>query len=109
MAVMLDHTRVSAVILELEVTLKTAGLWEGAQPSASALASQEPFCVDTLSFSQWLQFVFIVRINTMIEQGGPLPQKSDIAPMAEESFGRGQIHAQPVIGVLRKFDYLISG
>ena len=104
-----DVAQITAVLLDLEAALKAADLWEETEPCAAALASQEPFCIDTLNFGQWLQFVFIVRIRLMIGQGAPLPHKSDIAAMAEEYFSGSQPHAQPLIDILSKFDRLISG
>lgn len=104
-----DVAQITEVLLELEAALKAADLWEATEPCAAALASQEPFCIDTLNFGQWLQFVFIVRISLMIRQGAPLPQKSDIAAMAEEYFSGSPHQAQALIPILRKFDQLISG
>lgn len=108
MTQMPDIAQISAVLSELEAALKAARLWEETEPCAAALASQEPFCLDTLNFGQWLQFVFIVRIRLMIRQGAPLPQKSDIAAMAEEYFSGGPRQVQTLIPILRKFDQLIS-
>ena len=44
-------------------------LWEKVSPSAAALASDEPFCIDTLTFPQWLQFIFLPTLYRMLEAG----------------------------------------
>lgn len=49
--------RVLALLSELEDELRQLGWWEQQAPSAQALQSQQPFCVDTLEFSQWLQWI----------------------------------------------------
>ena len=66
--------------------LHAMGLWQEQKPAPEALASVEPFAVDQLSFTQWLQFVFLPRMEQLIERQSPLPQSCNIAPMAEESF-----------------------
>ena len=55
-------------------------------PSARALASTEPFCVDTLAFEQWLQWVFLPRMQHLLEQAGELPGRSSITEMAEVAY-----------------------
>ncbi|PCK30965.1 YqcC family protein [Pseudoalteromonas piscicida] len=68
---------------ELEACLKAAGLWQETPIAAEALASTEPFCCDTMAFEQWLQFVFLDKVRTMIAEGEALPTNMAIAPMAE--------------------------
>jgi len=69
---------------ELEAALQHCGRWSAQRPTAEALASSAPFCVDALDFCQWLQFVLIERLRALIERNGSLPALSGIAPMAEQ-------------------------
>lgn len=91
------HAEVAGQLLELEAELRRLDLWQAAPPSPGALASTEPFCVDTLTLPQWLQFVFIPRMAQLVETGKPLPRECGIAPVAEEYFrersGGGQLLA----------------
>ncbi|MGO3344776.1 MAG: YqcC family protein [Marinomonas sp.] len=73
-------------LMDLEMALRESGVWECTQPSALALASNEPFCIDTMDFSQWLRYVMIVRFKALLETGGALPTRCQISPMAVESF-----------------------
>lgn len=86
--------------------MREHGFWESESPPDIALASQEPFCIDTLSFTQWLQFIFIARIKIIIENQSPLPLSSDIVPMAQEYF-EDNLHARAIIEWLEAFDKLI--
>ncbi len=70
----------------IERELKALSWWESVPPSARALASTEPFCLDTLSFPQWLQFVLLPRMQVLLDAGAPLPSRISIYPMAVESF-----------------------
>jgi len=78
------HQQLSRLLAKLVAELQHQQLWQAESPSAQALASTEPFCVDTLSFSQWLQWVMIPRFEQMVAAEMPLPPRCEIQPMAEE-------------------------
>lgn len=89
--------------------MRQCQFWESIPPSPQALSSPNPFCVDTLTFPQWLQFVFIPRVKVIIEEQQPLPSNSDIVPMAEEWFGKNAAdEGKRVIATLAEFDALIN-
>ncbi len=48
-------TQIGELLLQLEVEMRHISLWEEVIPNAEDLASEEPFCIDTLELSQWLQ------------------------------------------------------
>lgn len=104
-----------AALDELEFRLLDAGFWSGQTPSQAALASTAPFACDTLEFAQWLQFIFIPRLRTLVETESPLPEKCAVAPMGEDYFrllgkARGNaIASGAVVQVLRQLDILVSG
>jgi uncharacterized protein YqcC (DUF446 family) len=100
----------SAVILlkAIETELKQLSLWQLSYPSAAALSSQQPFCCDTLSFEQWLQFIMLPRMQALIDGNHPLPTKIAIAPMAQESFKGLGLKANPLINTISDFDSLLS-
>lgn len=95
-------------LLLIEQALRQSGEWQEQSPSPAALASQEPFSVDTLSFEQWLQWIFLPRMKLIIEDGLPLPSTSGILAMAEMVYASrpGQGHA--LMTSLRQFDLLIT-
>ena len=67
------YYRLSHELLALQIEMKRLELWQAALPHPTVLASIEPFCVDTLTLPQWLQFVFVPRLTSLIEGGEPLP------------------------------------
>ncbi|MHB0774490.1 YqcC family protein [Halomonas sp. WWR20] len=77
------HTELSQALERLEATLKSADLWRFPSPTAAAFDSREPFCVDTMELPQWLRYVFIPRLEALIDANAPLPAKCDVAPAAE--------------------------
>lgn len=70
-------------LLEIEAELRRLDWWSSEEPCARSLASTEPFCVDTMAFEQWLQWVFLPRMKQLLEQAAELPQRSAITEMAE--------------------------
>jgi len=80
------YSEVAEQLLLLEAELRRLQLWAATPPAAEALASTQPFCVDTLTLPQWLQFIFLPRMRQLIEAEHPLPSECGIAPIAEEYF-----------------------
>lgn len=75
--------RLATLLSRLEQELRQLDWWEQQAPSAQALYSQQPFCVDTLEFAQWLQWVFIPRMHSIISSDHALPSQCAIYEMAE--------------------------
>ena len=100
------HAQLDNLLDELEHSMRDGAFWSNASPSPEALSSQQPFCVDTLEFEEWLQFVMIPRFRWMIEQRVSLPTSCDISPMAEEAF-KDRSGVQVTL-VLRKIDRLLT-
>ena len=95
-------------LLLIERELRVQGWWETESPGEQALSSQQPFCIDTLAFEQWLQWIFLPRMKQLLESGAPLPQASGIQVMAEQVYGASSLQAQGLIGLLGEFDRLIA-
>jgi len=66
-----------------------------------------PFCVDTLSFPQWLQFVFIPKMRALHDQNLAYPVGSGIASMAEEIF-RDNVRADYLMSLFKRIDGELS-
>ena len=106
---MLEYYRTLAdLLIELEKELRLMQLWEMQSPAPEALASIEPFAVDQLSFNQWLQFVFIPRLQLSCDNRTTLPESCSVAPMAEEFYRINLIDAEAVINQLASIDHLIT-
>jgi len=97
--------RVAALLIDLEAHLRNRLLWDAEEPDPAALASTQPFCIDTLSFPQWLQFVFLPRMRLLLDADLPLPAQCAIAEMAEMQFGAGD--GAEVIALLREIDVAV--
>lgn len=96
-------------LLRIEMQLRQIGVWEKEVPPPEAFDSTQPFCIDTLEFTQWLQFVFVARLKILIEDDRSLPSVSGIAPMAEEHFRGRPESGEGLIRELEVMDKLLSG
>ena len=102
------HTEIAAVLIDIEAQLRQLGLWDKIPPSTEALASDQPFCIDTLTLPQWLQFIFLPTLYGMLEEGRALPDRSSIAPMAEEFFRGGGLATTELMAALLRVDEILS-
>lgn len=95
-------------LLLIERELHVQGWWSDAAPSAEALASTVPFAVDSMSFEQWLQWIFLPRMKEILERGLALPNASGILVMAETVYVDRPEESRQLRKLLAEFDQLIS-
>ena len=100
--------RLLALLYELEEELRALGWWEQQAPSAQALQSQQPFCVDTLDFAQWLQWIFIPRMHSILAGDHPLPVQCAIYEMAEVSYREQTVAVASLLRCLKNIDLAIT-
>lgn len=92
----------------LENELQVLNLWETAAPSDHDLSSSEPFCVDTLSLTQWLQWLLIPRMHALLEGDLPLPNNCNIHPFAIENFKGMPEDCSTLLRVIQQIDQVLS-
>ncbi len=95
-------------LLLIEHELRVQGWWSDEPPSEDALASTVPFAVDSMSFEQWLQWIFLARMREILENGLALPQASGILVMAETVYVDRPEESRGLRRLLAEFDQLIS-
>lgn len=103
------HTPVAEVLIDIEAQLRQLQLWAQVTPTEEALASTQPFCFDTLTLPQWLQFVFLPRMHELVATDAPLPQGCGILPMAQEYFRDSRLPLRDLLLALDRVDRLLGG
>ncbi|MBE9397405.1 YqcC family protein [Pontibacterium sp. N1Y112] len=98
------NARVGALLSSIQSEMQSQQLWAETSPSAEALSSQQPFCVDTLMFTEWVQWLMLPRLQTMIEQNISLPQNSNMHAMAEEAFKRIEAKTDQLLELIKALD-----
>ena len=102
------HNAVEELLLQIESEMRAQSLWARKEPSTEALQSTEPFCVDTLSFFQWVQWIMFPRFHAMIFKQQSLPQSSSIAPMAEEALRLEKTNSQALLQLFNQLDNTLT-
>lgn len=100
-----SHHEIASLLIDLEAVMRNSGHWSEQVPPARALASVEPFCVDTLDLHEWLQFVFIPNMYTLLDAEAEMPAKCEIHPVAEEFFDAS---AGELLRVIARLDEIIT-
>jgi uncharacterized protein YqcC (DUF446 family) len=100
--------QVAEQLLLIERELRVLGMWKAVPPSDEDLSSREPFCVDTLDFDQWLQWIFLPRMKTILEQDLALPSASGILEMAQMVYASQIAQTRTLLALLAEFDRLIT-
>jgi uncharacterized protein YqcC (DUF446 family) len=103
------NTDIAELLIDIEAELRQLGLWDRVPPSPEALASDQPFSIDTLTLPQWLQFIFLPTIYRLLDEEQPLPGRCGIAPMAEEYFRGLGMASGALERALLEMDELLSG
>ena len=101
--------RIASLLIDIEASLRNYGFWDVESPPEHSLMSEQPFCIDTLEFYQWVQWVFMPKIRWMLEENMVLPNACGIAPMAEEWIKSQAVQADDLIRILDEIDQLITG
>ena len=97
-----DETR--RLLQNIKQEMRRLDIWEDSPPAVDALESVNPFCYDTLEIHQWLQWIFIPRIQALIDAGQSLPEQCDIASYAEVIYERSGLDRDELIQHIRAFD-----
>ena len=88
----------------LKLEMQKQGLWSPSPPVASAFESTAPFCIDTMSLEQWLQFVFIPKSFALLNSGASFPANVAISPLAEEVYKNNLFERQAIISILKELE-----
>lgn len=100
------HIAVASLLIDLEAALRQRRHWQAEPIDSAALASSEPFAVDTMTLAQWLQFIFIPRLRLINEAGERLPGRCEVAPVAEQFFSTAS--DREVVRIIAELDELLN-
>ncbi|MCB1842545.1 MAG: YqcC family protein [Halioglobus sp.] len=103
------NTEVAELLIDIEAELRQLGLWDRVPPPPAALASDQPFSIDTLTLPQWLQFIFLPTLYRLLEEAQPLPGRCGIAPLAQEYFRGMGLASGALEEALLQMDRVLSG
>src|SRR4051812_4328623 len=76
------YDRIAAKADEIEAEVKRLGWWQPDPIPAAALRFRQPFAADTMTFRQWLQFVFLPKVRDMVRRRQAVPNASTVGSHA---------------------------
>lgn len=100
--------QIQPLLNALASELKQLELWSAQPPDTQALASRLPFCIDTLRFEQWLQFIFIPKMQLLLDTAAPLPGKIALLPMAEQVFNESDTRFNRLLSIISALDSCLT-
>jgi uncharacterized protein YqcC (DUF446 family) len=102
------HETAREKIEEIEREMRSIGYWQEEPLPAEAYDFTQAFAMDTMAYSQWLQFIFIPRVRSIIETDGDFPAGSSVGTQAIREFD-GSTEAEGLVSLLCEFDRIIEG
>jgi len=86
--------------------MRVIGLWQDKPLEPKQLHFKKAFAMDTMTFVQWLQFVFLVRVREAVVSK-QFPSSSSVGVQAVREFD-GHPHAGRLLTLLAEFDALFQ-
>lgn len=102
-----DKDIIKRRIDEIEAEMKRAGFWSDTPLPQAAYDFHQAFAMDAMTFTQWLQFVFVPRVNEIIRSGAQFPSGSQVGAQAVRELDSYE-DASRLVSLLCEFDSLIE-
>lgn len=99
-----DTQAVLSKLEQIETEMRNIKLWQESLLEAEQYNFKTAFAGDTMSFSQWLQFIFIPNVKRAAANGS-FPSSSQVSARAVREFD-GIKEASTLIEYLSEFDAL---
>lgn len=88
----------------IEAEMRRLGWWRSEPPTPEQMKFTKAFAMDTMSFQQWLQFVFLPRVREAAARN-QFPSSSSVAVVAVREFD-GYPEVETLTRLLTEFDQL---
>jgi uncharacterized protein YqcC (DUF446 family) len=103
-----ERQQILSLLMEIEREMRALDLWSQQMPAPEALMSQQPFCVDTLNFHEWVQWLLLPRLEHMVLERIPLPETCAVAPMAEEIYRQMDADTDRLLELIEQLDKAVT-
>lgn len=92
---------------EIKQEMMLRKLWQTLPPEPDAFISEQPFAVDKMSSYEWLQWIFLPRMQALIDANSVLPRNFALHPYFEEAT-KQQEEALQLLSLLKRLDLLVK-
>jgi uncharacterized protein YqcC (DUF446 family) len=90
----------------IEAEMRRIGCWQNQPLRPGQMQFTKAFAMDTMSFVQWLQFVFLPRVHEAAASN-QFPRSSSVGTQAVREF-EGDVNADRLVTLLSEFDALFE-
>ena len=101
-----NYDLVARKLDEIEAELKQMGMWQERALDPEQYDFKAAFGADTMSFPQWLQFIFLPNVRAIIAEQGTFPASSNLAVYAIREFDTYPQDNGHLLNLLMEFDAL---
>lgn len=91
---------------EIEAEMRRIGMWQESPLRPEQLRFEQAFAMDTMTFSQWLQFVFLPGVREAVAANS-FPSESNVGVQAVREFD-GLPDGNRLVTLLSEFDSLFE-
>ncbi len=98
------YKNVWRLLAAIELEMSRLDCWQSCAPGQERLLSEVPFCIDTLSFLEWLQWIYVARLRVIIEAGTQLPKGANIYDYAELALSPELKDSSDLLALIRQLD-----
>jgi uncharacterized protein YqcC (DUF446 family) len=91
---------------QIEAEMRRIGMWQAEPLRPEQLKFTKAFAMDTMAFSQWLQFIFLPRVREAVAAKS-FPKGSSVGAQAVREFD-GQPESEHLLTLLSEFDTLFQ-
>lgn len=105
-----DRASVATAIEAIEAEMRRIGLWNVEPISDEQRRIGGAFGTGSMSFTQWLRWVFVPRVNALLESRAVLPEHSAVGAQAAREWGFSPIEVETLRleSLLAEFDALFD-
>jgi len=90
----------------IEAEMRSIGYWQNQPLRPEQLQFNQAFAMDTMAFTQWLQFIFLPRVREAAASN-QFPSSSSVGVQAVREFD-GDPNAGNLVSLLAEFDELFD-
>ncbi|HTD24553.1 MAG TPA: YqcC family protein [Terriglobales bacterium] len=91
---------------DIEAEMRRIGFWQSEPLRPEQLEFTQAFAMDTMTYAQWLQFIFLPRVREAVASN-QFPSSSSVGTQAVREFD-GAPDADRLITLLSEFDGLFE-
>ena len=91
---------------QIENEMRHIGFWQNQNLRPEQFDFEQAFAMDTMTFTQWLQFIFLPRVREAAASG-EFPSGSSVGAQAVREFD-GELEADRLVTLLSEFDALFD-